>query len=257
MLGNSEPSCRPLMPNARAMPRPRGKPAGLIRPWRHSWIQEEIGLRFREARHSIGLSQYEAADLLAISQPEVSYIDNGRRALSLVRLVDIAEVCRIAPSDWASDLMAAILQADPNAAPWTMEPPIPEIPPAAEGANARAETKNSRHLWSWPGTPINMRPLSRGPGKYCRGAALRDQLVDRAVGACMRYGRRANSLSMEALASRLGTVQPAIATAENGRQGLSLAGLFDWCDVLQLRPDATLRAAMTAVERVRPLATVR
>lgn len=87
--------------------------------------------------------------------------------------------------------------------------------------------------------------------------AIGDQLIDRAVGACLGYGRQTAELPVAKVASKLRTVQPAVYVVETGRQGLTLGRLFDWCDVLGLRPDLTLRAALDAVEALRPLSPVR
>lgn len=72
-----------------------------------------LGKRIRKAREQIGLSQNTFAELIRISTPYVSYIENGKRGISLERFVEIANALRVHP-DWllADQLKQSALAAD-------------------------------------------------------------------------------------------------------------------------------------------------
>ena len=74
---------------------------------------EALGKRIRKAREKRGLSQNSFAEYIKISTPYVSYIENGKRGISLDRFVEIANALRVHP-DWllADQLKQSALAAD-------------------------------------------------------------------------------------------------------------------------------------------------
>lgn len=69
------------------------------------WVMEEdnkildryIGLRIRERRKTLGLTQADLAALLSISHQQIQRYESGENTLSMVRLLDIAHCLTIKP----------------------------------------------------------------------------------------------------------------------------------------------------------------
>lgn len=62
---------------------------------REDAISKSVGLAMRKARKAARLGPYEAAELLAISQPQLSYYENGKDSPRLSLLYDMAELYRV------------------------------------------------------------------------------------------------------------------------------------------------------------------
>jgi transcriptional regulator with XRE-family HTH domain len=54
------------------------------------WITVQIGANIRKARLEKGLSQYELAELVSASQPQIAGYEQGEKDMPLSRLFDIA-----------------------------------------------------------------------------------------------------------------------------------------------------------------------
>lgn len=78
----------------------RGTPGGHKRPWavRERLVTEAIGAEVRRRREAAGMTSYQLAARLCCSQAHVSYLENGRRAVWVPLLWDLADVFGVQPS---------------------------------------------------------------------------------------------------------------------------------------------------------------
>lgn len=60
---------------------------------------EGLGLRLREAREYLGLSQEAVADFVGIGRASVSAIESGKRRVTAVELNDFSRLFGVAPSE--------------------------------------------------------------------------------------------------------------------------------------------------------------
>ena len=70
-----------------------GRPGGFSRPWsvREQIIARAIGAEARRLRKVAGLSQDALGERLGITGPHVSYLEAGKRVLSVTLLWDLAD----------------------------------------------------------------------------------------------------------------------------------------------------------------------
>ena len=60
-------------------------------------LDRQLGMRLREIRERRALTQAELASLLGVSPSLVTQWERGRRALSVVRVAQLAKALRVAP----------------------------------------------------------------------------------------------------------------------------------------------------------------
>ena len=64
----------------------------------------EIGRRVKQARLAKGMTQQQVADRAAFKRPTVSYLEQGRRNLTVGSLLSLADALGIDPCDLIRDL---------------------------------------------------------------------------------------------------------------------------------------------------------
>lgn len=62
-------------------------------------LRRALGAQLRDARHSAGLTQVEAARRLGVPQSQIAKLEVGQRTLSFVEALDMAEAYGIHPAD--------------------------------------------------------------------------------------------------------------------------------------------------------------
>jgi transcriptional regulator with XRE-family HTH domain len=67
-------------------------------------INERVGRRIKMRRIEIGLTQAELAQQLTIGQSNLSYIERGKRDVSVSLLEEIARALRCKPEDFFQEL---------------------------------------------------------------------------------------------------------------------------------------------------------
>ena len=65
--------------------------------------RKEIGVRLKEAREYLGLSQQEAASAINISRSAISLIENGQRKVDLIELKNFSKLYQRAISFFTDD----------------------------------------------------------------------------------------------------------------------------------------------------------
>ena len=75
----------------------RGEAGGHKRPWsiRERLVSEAVGAEVRRLRIARGITVYQLAQRLCISQPHVSYLETGRRAVWIPLLWDLADIFHV------------------------------------------------------------------------------------------------------------------------------------------------------------------
>lgn len=71
----------------------------------------EVGSRIRSKRKELRMNQKALADLLGISQPEMSNIEKGKRPLSVTRVTEIAGALKCDPTWLQSGSSVAVASA--------------------------------------------------------------------------------------------------------------------------------------------------
>ncbi|MBR6235077.1 MAG: helix-turn-helix domain-containing protein [Spirochaetales bacterium] len=66
---------------------------------------KSIGLRIRKYRLRSGKSQEQLAEMAGLSRSHISYIENGRKAVSLEALVDISNALEVSADEFLVDNM--------------------------------------------------------------------------------------------------------------------------------------------------------
>lgn len=55
-------------------------------------LLKNLGIRVRELRKSRGLSQQQLAELLGVSDPMISNLENGKKSIKIINLYTLSEV---------------------------------------------------------------------------------------------------------------------------------------------------------------------
>ncbi|WP_028083660.1 helix-turn-helix domain-containing protein [Dolichospermum circinale] len=66
-------------------------------------VQKEFGLRLRQIRQKMGLSQEELAHLCNLDRSYVGGVERGERNISLVNIHKIANALNISPREFFND----------------------------------------------------------------------------------------------------------------------------------------------------------
>jgi transcriptional regulator with XRE-family HTH domain len=86
-----------------------GTPSAAMKAKSKSKIDEYVGVRIREARVALNLSQEQLANALGISFQQIQNYEKGANGVSAVRLFDICKILNVSlasmfPQDPAKDL---------------------------------------------------------------------------------------------------------------------------------------------------------
>jgi ribosome-binding protein aMBF1 (putative translation factor) len=107
MKGDSGVTCWSWVDKAHSS---RGVAGGHKRPWsvRERLVTEAVGDEVRRLRENAGVTTHQLAARLCISQPHVSYLETGRRAVWLPLLWDLAEVLKVPPGHFVEVAQKAV-----------------------------------------------------------------------------------------------------------------------------------------------------
>lgn len=75
-------------------------------------IRERIGLRLKDAREYLCISQEEVAKILGISRSAISLIESGQRKLDSVELMDLAKLYKRPMAYFTSEDFSVPLDTD-------------------------------------------------------------------------------------------------------------------------------------------------